>query len=157
MRNLDSCRCWRCTLCQCKVRNKFLVNFWNCTILLCILCILKIQCYGIREKERRKPFGFSSCNDWQRSMAGYIMYYSYEDSSIFLWFDSPSGPRSPHSRGSSIKLRQTAHGRIPLGEGSAHRRYLDWTTHNTHKKKTSTPRREFIPQYQQFSDRRPTP
>ena len=25
--NLDSCRCWRCTLCQCKVRNKFLVNF----------------------------------------------------------------------------------------------------------------------------------
>ena len=31
MRNLDRCRCWRCTLCPCKVRNKFLVNFWNCT------------------------------------------------------------------------------------------------------------------------------
>ena len=29
MRNLDSCRCWRCTLCSCKVRNKFLVYFWN--------------------------------------------------------------------------------------------------------------------------------
>ena len=29
MRNLDSCRCWRCTLCLCKVRNTFLVNFWN--------------------------------------------------------------------------------------------------------------------------------
>ena len=27
MRNLDSCRCLRCTLCPCKVRNKFLVNF----------------------------------------------------------------------------------------------------------------------------------
>ena len=27
MRNLDSCRCWRCTFCPCKVRNKFLVNF----------------------------------------------------------------------------------------------------------------------------------
>ena len=27
MRNLDSCRYWRCTLCPCKVRNKFLVNF----------------------------------------------------------------------------------------------------------------------------------
>ena len=31
--------CWRCTLCPCKVRNKFLVNFWNRTILLCIPCI----------------------------------------------------------------------------------------------------------------------
>jgi hypothetical protein len=39
MRNLGSCRCWRCTLCPCKVRNKFLVNFWNRTILLCIPCI----------------------------------------------------------------------------------------------------------------------
>ena len=27
MRNLDSCRCWRCTLCPGKVRNKFLLNF----------------------------------------------------------------------------------------------------------------------------------
>jgi hypothetical protein len=40
MRNLDSCRCWRCRLCPCKVRNKFLVNFWNCTILFCIPCII---------------------------------------------------------------------------------------------------------------------
>jgi len=40
MRNLDSCCCWRCMLCLCKVRNKFLVNFWNRTILLCIPCIL---------------------------------------------------------------------------------------------------------------------
>jgi hypothetical protein len=26
-KNLDSCRCWRCTFCPCKMRNKFLVNF----------------------------------------------------------------------------------------------------------------------------------
>ena len=32
------CRCWRCMLCPCKVSNKFLVNFWNCAILLCISC-----------------------------------------------------------------------------------------------------------------------
>ena len=36
---LDSCCCWRCTLRPCKVRNIFLVNFWNRTILLCIPCI----------------------------------------------------------------------------------------------------------------------
>jgi hypothetical protein len=42
MRNLDSCRCWRCRLCPCKVRNKFLVNFWNRAILVCIHCILSI-------------------------------------------------------------------------------------------------------------------
>ena len=44
MRNLDSCRCWRCTLCRCKVRNKFLVNFWNRTILLCKSCICICVC-----------------------------------------------------------------------------------------------------------------
>ena len=43
MRNLDSCCCWRCTLCPRKVRNRFLVNFWNHNILLCIPCILKKQ------------------------------------------------------------------------------------------------------------------
>jgi len=40
MRNLNSCCCWRCRLCPCKLRNKFPVNFWNRTILLCIPCIL---------------------------------------------------------------------------------------------------------------------
>jgi hypothetical protein len=34
LKNLDSCRCWQCRFCTCKVRNKFLVNFWNRTILL---------------------------------------------------------------------------------------------------------------------------
>jgi hypothetical protein len=33
-KNVDSCHCWRCTFCPCKVRNKFLVNFLNRTILL---------------------------------------------------------------------------------------------------------------------------
>jgi len=31
-RNLDSCRCWLCRLCLCKVRNNFVVNFWFRTI-----------------------------------------------------------------------------------------------------------------------------
>jgi hypothetical protein len=43
MRNLDSCRCWRCTLCPCKVRNNFLVNFWNRIFLLWTHCI-SVQC-----------------------------------------------------------------------------------------------------------------
>jgi len=29
-----------CTLCPCKMRNRFLVNFWNHTILLCMPCVL---------------------------------------------------------------------------------------------------------------------
>ena len=43
MRNLNSCRCWRCTFCPCKVRNKFLVNFWNRTIYLLTHCICRVQ------------------------------------------------------------------------------------------------------------------
>jgi hypothetical protein len=49
MRNLDSCRRWRCTLCPCKVRNKFLVNFWNRTILLCIPYIMRRFVNGRKE------------------------------------------------------------------------------------------------------------
>jgi hypothetical protein len=49
MRNLDSCRC---TLCPCKVRNKFLVNFWNCIIPLCMPCITDANV-------RRLPIGDS--------------------------------------------------------------------------------------------------
>jgi len=44
MRNLDSCWCLRCTLCPFKVRNKFLVNFWNRTILLYIPCMYVCMC-----------------------------------------------------------------------------------------------------------------
>jgi hypothetical protein len=43
MINLDSCRYWRCTSYPCKLRNTFPVNFWNCTILLCIPCIMYIS------------------------------------------------------------------------------------------------------------------
>jgi hypothetical protein len=42
------CRCWRCMFYPCKVRNRFLVKFWNRTILLwipCIQAIPKIQCF----------------------------------------------------------------------------------------------------------------
>jgi hypothetical protein len=39
MRNLDGCRRWWCMLCPCKLRNKFFINIWNRTILLCIPCI----------------------------------------------------------------------------------------------------------------------
>ena len=54
MRNLDSCCCWWCTLCPCKVRNKFLVNFWNRTILLCISCIWQFRSCCQLEKLPRK-------------------------------------------------------------------------------------------------------
>ena len=46
MRNLDSFCCWRCMLCPCKVRNKFLINFWNHTILLCIPCTCRRNLLG---------------------------------------------------------------------------------------------------------------
>jgi hypothetical protein len=39
VRNLDSCCCWRCTVYSCTMKNIFLVNFLNRTILLWILCI----------------------------------------------------------------------------------------------------------------------
>jgi hypothetical protein len=42
-------------------------------------------------------------------------------------------------------LRHTTVGRTPLDEGSARRRDLYLTTHNTHKRKTSMPPVEFEP------------
>jgi hypothetical protein len=33
LKNLNSYRCWRCKFCPCNIRNKFLVNFWNRTII----------------------------------------------------------------------------------------------------------------------------
>jgi hypothetical protein len=39
MRNVDSCRRWRCMLCPCNVRHTFFIHFWNRTILLCMPCI----------------------------------------------------------------------------------------------------------------------
>ena len=66
MRNLDSCRCWRCTLCTCKVRNKFLVNFWNRTILLCIPCICllvwEVKVHYLAHKSQPLAFNLNHIN-----------------------------------------------------------------------------------------------
>ena len=56
----------------------------------------------------------------------------------------PSGPR-PHPWGSSITLRHTTLGRTPLGEWSAHHRDPYLTTHNTHKRETSSSPAGFEP------------
>jgi hypothetical protein len=72
MRNLDSCRCWRCTLCPCKVRNKFLVNFWNRTILLCIPCIYMKAL-------------------WHWATSHYVLLFEFPET--FLW---RRGMREPH-------------------------------------------------------------
>ena len=75
MRNLDTCHCWRCTFCPCKVRNKFLVNFWNRTIQLCIPCIrrqLKFEerkfCVTLRggtDTEKRKRSSLWNIMVWK--------------------------------------------------------------------------------------------
>ena len=55
-----------------------------------------------------------------------------------------------------ITLRHTTVGRTPLDEWSARRRYLYLTTHNTHERYTSMPRRDSNPQSQHASCRRHT-
>jgi hypothetical protein len=52
---------------------------------------------------------------------------------------------------------RTTVGRTPLDEGSARRRDLYLTTHNTHNRKHPCPRRGSNPQSQQASGCRPTP
>jgi hypothetical protein len=64
---------------------------------------------------------------------------------IFLWFDSPIVPGPPHCRGSAITLRHTTLGRTSLDEWSTRHRDLYLTTHNTHKRQTSTPPERFEP------------
>jgi hypothetical protein len=73
MRNLDSCRCWWCRLCPCKVRNKFLVKFWNCSILLCIPCICVI-------------FAFKKCTHWISLVTVFLVSQNliYNNCSVFL-------------------------------------------------------------------------
>jgi hypothetical protein len=41
-KNLDCSRCCQYMFCPCWVRNKFSINFWNCTILLCMVCIPRL-------------------------------------------------------------------------------------------------------------------
>jgi len=53
--------------------------------------------------------------------------------------------------------RRTTVGRTPVNEGSARRRDLYLTTHNTHNRQTSMPRWDSNPRSQQASGRRPTP
>jgi hypothetical protein len=61
--------------------------------------------------------------------------------STTLW-----GPRPPHcSRLHDHTLRHTTLGRTPLDEGSARRRDLYLTTHNTQKRQTSKPPAGFEP------------
>jgi hypothetical protein len=76
---------------------------------------------------------------------------------LFKWFDSLSGLRPPHCRGFTIILRHTTLGRTPLDKGSARRRDLYLTTHNTRKRRIFMPPLDSNPQSQQASCRRLTP
>jgi hypothetical protein len=80
---------------------------------------------------------------------------------ILLFFShgatAPSGPGPPHCRGFTVTFRHTTLGRTSLNAWSFRRRDLYLTTHNTHKRQTSVPRRDSNPQSQQPSGRRPTP
>jgi hypothetical protein len=55
----------------------------------------------------------------------------YKNRFFFHGATAPSGPGLPHYRGFTITLRHTTIGRTPLDEGSARRRDLYLTTHNT--------------------------
>jgi hypothetical protein len=84
---------------------------------------------------------------------------------IFIFYFSPPMARQPLGglgrlifRGFAIThFRLTTLGKTPLDEGPARRRELYLTTHNTHNRQTSMPRRDSNPQSQQASGRRPTP
>jgi len=60
--------------------------------------------------------------------------------SIIFFFrgeTAPSGARPSHYRRFTITLRNTIPDRTPLDEGSARRRELYLTTHNTHNRQPS--------------------
>jgi hypothetical protein len=59
--------------------------------------------------------------------------------------DSPQWARAQHCRGFTITLRHATICRNPLDEGSARRRGLCLTKHNTHNRQTSMPPPEFEP------------
>jgi hypothetical protein len=63
----------------------------------------------------------------------------------FLGSTAPSEPRSPPCRAFTITLRHTTLDRTPLDERSTRRRDFYLTTHNTHKRQTSTPPAGFDP------------
>jgi len=77
--------------------------------------------------------------------------------SFYYGATTANGPGPPHFWGFTITFRHTTLGRTPLDEWPARHRGLYLTTHNTHKRQTSMPRRDSNPQSQQASGRKPTP
>ena len=97
-------------------------------------------------------------NNFTRDKKHFLSYTQLTLGPIFyvtMAQQPPSGPRLPHCWGFMITLRHTTTGRTPLDEWSARRRDLYRTTHNNHKRQTSTPRRDSNPQSQQASGHRP--
>ena len=77
---------------------------------------------------------------------------------LHIWRRSPQWARaSSFARFLDHTQWRTTVGRTPFDEWSAWRRYIYLTTHNTHNTQTPCPRWDSNPQYQQTSDRRPTP
>jgi hypothetical protein len=56
----------------------------------------------------------------------------YNNTSLYMSQQPPSGPRRSHYRGFTITLRHTTVGRTPLDEWATRRRDIYLTTHNTH-------------------------
>ena len=91
-----------------------------------------------------------------------LMMNSYSNRNMqrigFFWRDSPQWARaSSFKRFLDHTQRRTTVDRTPLDKGSARRRDLYLTTHNTHNRQTSMPQWESNPEFQQASGRRPTP
>ena len=61
------------------------------------------------------------------------------------WFNSPSGPGSPHYLGFTIALRHTTIGRALLDGRLVRLRALYLKTHNSHRRQTSMPQAGFEP------------
>jgi hypothetical protein len=87
-----------------------------------------------------------------------LVYYNRASHFLFLlWRLYPIPGHGLPLRGFETTLAgHTALGRTLLDEWSARRRDLYLTTHNTHKRQTSIPRRDSNPQSQQVSGRRRT-
>ena len=83
----------------------------------------------------------------------FLFFKSTQPPTVYIYicsfFDNgataPRGPRPPHCRGFVITPKHTTVGRTPLDEGSARRRDLYLTTHNTHNRQTSMPLVGFEP------------
>jgi len=85
--------------------------------------------------QENKPTGYTTLLSFQQRN------YWKNSRPFFYGAISPSGPGSPHCRGFMSPLRHATLGRPPLDEGSARRRDIYLTTHNTHKRQTFVPPR----------------